>query len=154
MNVGGSRKLSANMNVTPLIDVLLVLLVIFMIITPLTPVGEQADIPQPANSSGPPPPDVVIRTVVLQVLPDTQGTTPRLQINNDPVTWAELRGRLRAIYEFRKEKVIFVMADDTIEWQNVADAISEAHLAGVDQVALLPEGANREEKGLPLIAGK
>jgi biopolymer transport protein TolR len=146
MNVGGSRKISATMNVTPLIDVLLVLLVIFMIITPLTPLGEQALIPQPANTNAPPPPDQLIRTVVLQFMFDPQSTTPRLKLNDDSVSWPELRNRLRAIYEFRQEKVIFVKADNTVEWQPVAEAISEARLAGVTQAALVTrqlEGPDR-----------
>ena len=150
MNVGGSRKITATMNVTPLIDVLLVLLVIFMIITPLTPLGEDALIPQPSKGE-PPSPDSIIRTVVLQVFDDAQGI-PRLKINEDTVAWPELRGRLRAIYEFRREKVIFVKADDRIDWQIVADAISEAHFAGVTQVALVTRQLEQPSHDVSLVA--
>ena len=132
MNVGGSRKMSAQMNVTPLIDVLLVLLIIFMILTPLTPQGEGAVIPQPAKQQ-PDSPDVPIRTVVLQVLSDPSGPKPVLKLNGEAVGWGELRARLKAVYAFRKERVIFVRAEENIDWQDVADAISEAHLAGVDR---------------------
>jgi biopolymer transport protein ExbD len=148
MNVGGSRKVSAQMNVTPMIDVLLVLIIIFMIITPLTPQGEDAVIPQPAKTNDPPPPDSIIRTVVLQVLTNPGEKEPRLKINDDPITWTELGPRLRAIYKFRNEKVLFVRAEDSIDWQNVADAISEAHLAGVDSVALVTQKLEQPDRSL------
>ena len=113
------------------------LIIIFVIITPFAPHGEEATIPQPAKTNEPPRPDSIVRTVVLQVLDNPQGKTPLLKVNEDPVAWAELRARLASIYQFRNEKVIFVRADEDIEWQNVAEAISQAHIAGVAQVALI-----------------
>ncbi len=136
MNLAGSGKgPRAEMNVTPLIDVLLVLLIIFMIINPFVPLGEQALIPQPPNKKDWAP-DQPIRTVVLQMSAQP-GHQPTLRINDQDVSWQDLRARLKSVYENRVEKVLFVKADDSIDWENVAQAIDLAHGAGVDRVGLV-----------------
>jgi biopolymer transport protein TolR len=130
--VGGGTF--GTMNVTPLIDVLLTLLVIFMIIVPVTPRGEKALIPQPPPKHATPQRNN--RTVVLQVLPGP-GSQPELKINQEEVTWQSLQNQLVDIYKTRAERVLFIKADSSIPWQDVATAIDDAHAAGVDKVGLI-----------------
>jgi len=137
MAVGPKGGQSANMNVTPLIDVLLVLLIIFMVITPLTPKGLEALVPQPPpkdQKAQPPTPD---RTIVVQLIDHGAGNPPGLKINQDEATWETLQGRLEDIFKTRAEKVMFVKGDDNVPFADVASVIDIAHSAGVDKVGLI-----------------
>lgn len=135
MTTGGSGAgQTADINVTPLIDVLLVLLIIFMVITPLTPKGLEALVPQPPPPNQHEQPND--RTVVVQVLLDNGKT--KLKINQDDVSWDDLQQRLTDIFKTRAERVMFVKGDPDVEFQNVAQVIDIAHGTNVvDRVGLI-----------------
>ena len=136
MTTGGGGGQRADITVTPLIAVLLVLLIIFMVITPLTPKGLDALVPQPPPPNAPKnnTPD---RTIVVQLLDRGPGQAPALKINQEDATWDTLQGRLTDIFKTRAEKVMFVKGDNNIPFADVANVIDIAHGAGVDKVGLI-----------------
>jgi biopolymer transport protein TolR len=128
MSVGGAKRGTfIEMNVVPLIDILLVLLVIFMIIPNSR--GMKVQVPQ---QSFDPPPKQVPDVVVVQVLADGS-----LKLNQRPVSWAELRDRLPEVFKFRAERVAFVRGENLAEFQMVAQVIDDMRAAGISSVGLL-----------------
>jgi biopolymer transport protein ExbD len=132
MKVGGKKSVLADMNIVPLIDVLLVLLIIFMVITPLTPRGLEALVPQPPPPNAQQNPVDDTRTVVVQVF--TNGT---VKINQEDATWDNLGARLEEIFKTRAEKVAFVKGDDNVRFQEIARAIDIMRGSGIDKVGLI-----------------
>jgi biopolymer transport protein TolR len=131
MSVGSGKGPKADINMTPMIDVLLVLIIIFMVITPLTPHGLEALVPQP-----PPPnqkPNLSDQRTVVIVL-EKDGS---IKINQDPVQESNLQQRLEDIFKTRAERVVFVKGDPDLEFAPVARAIDIAHGAGIDKVGLM-----------------
>ncbi len=136
MAIGGKGGQTCEINVTPMIDVLLVLLIIFMVITPVVPKGLDALVPQPPPPNQPKntQPD---RTIVVQVIDRGPGQEPGVKINQDDATWDTLQGKLTDIFKTRAEKVMFVKGDDNIPFADVANVIDIAHASGVDKVGLI-----------------
>jgi biopolymer transport protein ExbD len=130
-SVGGAGA-KADINVTPLIDVLLVLLIIFMVITPLTPHGLDVLAPQPPPPNQPPPPPDQDRTVVIQIDKDKN-----IKLNQDPIEMSKLQDRLIEVFKTRAERVVFVKADKDLLFDTVAQAIDMAKGANIDRIGLM-----------------
>jgi biopolymer transport protein TolR len=131
MEVGSSSGAMSSPNIVPLIDILLVLIIIFMVITPLTPKGLDALVPQP-DPNQKQNQELENKTVVVQVL-----VGDKLKINNEDTNWQQLEPRMEEIFKDRAEKVAFVKGDNDVQFMEVARAIDLMKEAGIDRVGLI-----------------
>jgi biopolymer transport protein ExbD len=132
--MGGSGGSIADINVTPMIDILLVLLIIFMVIVPVTPKGLDALVPQPPKN--PDQKQDNQRTIVVQVM-YRLGAPPLYKINELDVSKAELLPKLSDIYANRAERIMFVKGDDKLDFRYVAEVIDIGRSASVDHIGLM-----------------
>jgi biopolymer transport protein TolR len=144
-SMAGGGPSGPQINVTPLIDVLLTLIIMFMLVVSMDPeYGEKAQIPQPnpdtkTKISQP-------RTVVIEVIWTGKDQHPTVKINEQDIRWEDLEAELTRIYVSRVEKVAFVRGDADVDFQYVADVIDQAHHAGVERVGLMTTGQKLAER--------
>ena len=133
MGGGGTGGLSSDINVTPLIDVLLVLLIIFMVIVPVTPKGLEALVPQPPKDPQKQQPEND-RTIVVEV---QSGAVPTYKINEQPFAKDAISQKLTEIFASRQEKVMFVKGDNKLDFGTIAEVIGFGHQADVTNIGIM-----------------
>ena len=131
MSMDSKSGVSASINMTPMIDVLLVLLIIFMVIVPVTPRGESAQAPDRHKGSA-----ADIESVVLEVLKGSGGETA-FRINQQSVAKRDLPARLASIYANRAQRVLFLKGDDRLSFTEIAEVIDIGHAAGIEHIGLM-----------------
>ncbi len=139
MNMGNRGAIKAEINITPMIDVLLVLIIMFMVIVPMKPVGLPSQVPQPSPDASPTPVDP--RHIVVFV--KGQG---RLELNRQPLETGALHQKLQSIFQGRPDGVVFIDAEPALAFREIAEVIDIARGAGVTSVGLMPGRESRPER--------
>jgi biopolymer transport protein ExbD len=134
MMVGARSTRSCEINVTPLIDILLVLLIIFMVVLPEHKWGEKTLVPQPSIESKETNPSTPI---VIQLKDVGESKRPVLMLNQEEVSWDGLETRLTAAFKLRVDRVAFVNGDPDVDFEYVAEAVDITHHAGADRIGLM-----------------
>jgi len=135
-STAGGGPLRAEINITPMIDILLVLIIVFMVVVSMSQQKcLDAQIPQPAPKDARPQP--IDHTIVIQIAWLGDKKPPALKINQEDVTWENLHDRLSDIFNRRMERVAFVKGDGDVDFEYVADAIAIARNSGVQRVGLM-----------------
>jgi biopolymer transport protein TolR len=139
MNLGGGGTVKSDINVTPLVDVMLVLLIIMMIVAPLLQQGVEVRLPQAANTTE--KPDTQEQTVLAI---DAQ---KRLYLNTVPVTPGELRRRIEEALEGKKDRIVIIKADQDVEYSAVMDAMDELRASGIEDIGLITDPRKTSTEG-------
>ena len=136
MDVGGKKGVKSEINVVPLIDIVLVLLVIFMVITPLLQKGIDVNLPEKPTTA-PPPPSEESKPVVLTIRSDSS-----IDINTEPIPRYQLADKVKEIFanKSKKDKIIFIKADGTLVYGGVVEVMDICRGAGVDTIGLVTQG--------------
>ncbi|HEY8998213.1 MAG TPA: biopolymer transporter ExbD [Edaphobacter sp.] len=142
MSSNGSKGFASEINVTPLIDVLLVMLIIFMVIQPSATLGLDALVPQPPKNPATADPNP--STIVIEITPNGRGEAA-YSINNTPFDRSALEPKLAEIFSTRNDRQIFVKGDAALDFSTIAEVIDDAHRAGTDTIGIITPRSRRSQ---------
>jgi biopolymer transport protein ExbD len=139
MNLGGGGGIKSDINVTPLVDVMLVLLIIMMIVAPLLQQGVSVKLPVASNTTE--KPDTQDQTVLAI------DASKRLYLNTVPVTPGDLRRRIEEVLEGKKDRIVIIKADQDVEYSAVMDAMDELRASGIEDMGLITDPRRTTAEG-------